>query len=317
MNPNSPLSYYQLGAVTVTNGSNTVEGYKTEWKSSELESKPIIGSTFTVDQANFYTVMDIIDDVTITLDKEYLGSTTDKTSYLIINQLDIDLTEDDRVTADAIIKAAAASAQKAHNWAVGPSGTEPDAPSDSNNAMFFALSAKSDAEQVSSDKTAVGEAVEVVLSVEEALDTMTAEAESLDPDAPATADWDRENAVMKFGIPRGKPGYTNNKINDVGDAAASIDLDANQGAVFLITLSQAMTTINVNAVGTDPTAALQCILILEQGTGSNKVTWDSSIKWPTSTPPHISYEAGKQDTVALLSVDEGETWLAFLSASGF
>ncbi len=118
MNPNSPMSYFQLGSVTVTEGSDTVKGYKTQWISTQLSSKPMVGSVFTIDNGNFYLVKQIVDDETIILNKKYIGPSNANTSYLLINQYDVDFTDDDKITADDIIKEANEAAEKAKDWAI-------------------------------------------------------------------------------------------------------------------------------------------------------------------------------------------------------
>ncbi|HDF8527422.1 TPA: hypothetical protein PEP05_000765 [Vibrio parahaemolyticus] len=168
MNPNFPLSYYQLGAVTVVNGTPTVIGYKTEWVSSKLESKPIVGSTFTVDQANFYTVLEVIDDETIKLDKDYIGSTTERTSYLIINQLEVDFTEDDRITAEAILAAAAASAQEAKDWAIKMDG--PVNSTEEYSSKYHAIEAKGFAEDAAASASEASDTAELLSAMKEKLD---------------------------------------------------------------------------------------------------------------------------------------------------
>ncbi len=105
MNPNRPLSYYQLGAITVTNGSKVITGYKTEWQSTLLQSKPMVGSLITVDQVKFYVIESIDDDSTIRINKPYAQAGQVNTSYLIINELKVNPAADDKALLGDILKA--------------------------------------------------------------------------------------------------------------------------------------------------------------------------------------------------------------------
>ncbi|EGR3070236.1 hypothetical protein DMW20_11790 [Vibrio parahaemolyticus] len=150
MNPNSPMSYYQLGAVTVTNGSKTVIGYKTEWETTKLQSKPVVGSVFTIDQSNFYIVDSIVDDETITLNKEYRGPSNTRTSYLLMNQLSFDITDDDKITAGDLIEAAGKAVDKAKDWAIKMDG--PVDPTSEYSSKYHATKSKEYAESAEADK---------------------------------------------------------------------------------------------------------------------------------------------------------------------
>ncbi|WP_045405404.1 hypothetical protein [Vibrio jasicida] len=126
MNPNSPMSYYQIGAVSVTNGSDIVRGYKTEWVKTDRAGKPRKGAIFTIDQANFYVVNEVIDDVTIRLTEPFIAPNQINTSYLIITQMAIDITIDDKVDLEDIINAFESYLQLAKDWAIKTDGPVED-----------------------------------------------------------------------------------------------------------------------------------------------------------------------------------------------
>ncbi|MFV8456071.1 tail fiber protein [Vibrio owensii] len=118
MNPSSPMSYYQVGAVTVTHDSTTVTGYKTQWVTTLRAGKPRVGSIFTIDQANFYVINEIVDDETIILNKPFIMPNQTNTSYLIINQMSLNITEDDQVTLDELLDSLQAYVDLARDWAI-------------------------------------------------------------------------------------------------------------------------------------------------------------------------------------------------------
>lgn len=126
MNPNTPISYYQSGVVTVTKGSNIVTGVDTYWVTSESNAKPLIGSVFTLDNANYYLVQAVIDDNTIELKSSYIEQNQSESSYLLINNMDIDLSGDDQITAGDLIEAANDAVALAKDWAIKMDGAVED-----------------------------------------------------------------------------------------------------------------------------------------------------------------------------------------------
>ncbi|MFM2625735.1 tail fiber protein [Vibrio owensii] len=123
MNPSSPMSYYQVGAVTVTHDSTTVTGYKTQWVTTLRAGKPRVGSIFTIDQANFYVINEIVDDETLILNKPFIMPNQTNTSYLIINQMSLNITEDDQVTLDELLDSLQTYVDLARDWAIKMDGS--------------------------------------------------------------------------------------------------------------------------------------------------------------------------------------------------
>ncbi len=149
MNPNTPISYYQNGVVTVTKGSNIVTGVETYWVTSESNAKPLIGSVFTLDNANYYLVQAVIDDNTIELKTNYIEQNQANSSYLLINNMDIDLSDDDQITAGDLIEAANDAVNLAKDWAIKMDGAvEGDEYSSKYNAHLSADSATESASYV-------------------------------------------------------------------------------------------------------------------------------------------------------------------------
>lgn len=95
-------------------------------------------------------------------------------------------------------------------------------------------------------------------------------------------------------------GYTEETYSANSGSAITIDL-AN-GTVQTITLT-ANTTITFPA----NTAGKSFLMVIKQdGTGSRTITWDSDVKWPSSTAPTITATASKADVFSF--VCDGTVW---------
>lgn len=95
-------------------------------------------------------------------------------------------------------------------------------------------------------------------------------------------------------------GYTEETYS--ANSSTAITLDLANGTVQTITLTDS-TTITFPS----NTAGKSFLLILKQdGTGSRTVTWDSDVKWPSSTAPTITATASKADVFSF--VCDGTYW---------
>ncbi|HBC3499801.1 TPA: hypothetical protein KDY90_002581 [Vibrio parahaemolyticus] len=296
--------WYRKGAVSVESGSKEVIGVKTYWVDDTI--KPLSGDIMLIADG-FYEIESIIDNNTITLYEPFTGNPPRNGEYAIIRHSSLNLTT--RVAAmvaqlvngkqslfDQVNDFYTSKADKIQ-FDIGDGMTTDVTPIQTLEANLTKL--------VEGIEPATGNEIKDIA------------VKQVQADEPATAVWDRNSGLLTFSIPQGKQGYSNNKINNLESGLETINVDVSQGSVFPLKLMQPTTTMNINVSNPDPSAAIQCILVLEQGTGSNKVIWPDNIKWPTSSNPHLSYEQGKKDTVALMSLDQGATWMAFLSGSGF
>lgn len=96
------------------------------------------------------------------------------------------------------------------------------------------------------------------------------------------------------------------------------------GTIQKIRLTHPTTDIVLLPFKTDPDATVrQLTLIVEQGTGSNLITFtkqsdgSNNVRWNNSRPPRLSYEADKADVITLLSYDKGINWLGFYNGGWF
>lgn len=112
--------------------------------------------------------------------------------------------------------------------------------------------------------------------------------------------------------------------------SATATVTATNGTVQRLRLSVPTTDIYLKPFSTDPDNTVrQLTLIIEQGTGSNLITFtprvdpDDATKqinvvhWNNDRPPRLSYEIDKADIVTLLSHDKGKTWFGFFNGGWF
>ncbi|HHP0467299.1 TPA: tail fiber domain-containing protein [Vibrio harveyi] len=96
-NPNHddrPISYYQVGTIELTKGSQTVIGHETFWL-SDLPCnynipRPQAGNLITIDNANFYIIKDVVSDTEIEIATPYNETSDDRVSYAVITSTFVD-----------------------------------------------------------------------------------------------------------------------------------------------------------------------------------------------------------------------------------
>ena len=94
--------------------------------------------------------------------------------------------------------------------------------------------------------------------------------------------------------------YTETSATNNSGAALTIDLTT--GTVQIVTL-----TNNCSFTFPTPTAGKSFLLLLKQdAVGGRTVTWPSSVKWPSSTPPTITSTANKADKYVFTA--DGTYW---------
>ena len=82
--------------------------------------------------------------------------------------------------------------------------------------------------------------------------------------------------------------------------------------VFKATLTAAVTQLSViNASGSNLNSQT-ITLLLTQGTGANKISWPSNVKWSYGREPVLTFTQNSIDVIQLLSVDGGSTWYGSL-----
>ncbi|HHA1303491.1 TPA: hypothetical protein ACOEDE_001254 [Enterobacter kobei] len=99
-------------------------------------------------------------------------------------------------------------------------------------------------------------------------------------------------------------------INNVED---TLELDMSDGKrVFKATLTAPVTQLSViNASGSNLNSQT-ITMLLTQGTGANKITWPSNVKWSYGREPVLTFTKDSIDVIQFLSIDGGSTWYGSL-----
>lgn len=99
-------------------------------------------------------------------------------------------------------------------------------------------------------------------------------------------------------------------INNVED---TLELDMSDGKrVFKATLTAAVTQLSViNASGSNLNSQT-ITMLLTQGTGANKISWPSNVKWSYGREPVLTFTKDSIDVIQFLSIDGGSTWYGSL-----
>jgi hypothetical protein len=105
-------------------------------------------------------------------------------------------------------------------------------------------------------------------------------------------------------------------VNTVAAAGTTEALDLNAATVHDITLDE-----NVTFTFTNPPAsgrAISFTVILRQdGSGTNTVTWPASVEWPGGSAPTITATASAVDIVVFTTVDGGTTYYGNIAGQAY
>lgn len=99
-------------------------------------------------------------------------------------------------------------------------------------------------------------------------------------------------------------------INNVED---TLEFDMSDGKrVFKATLTAPVTQLSViNASGSNLNSQT-ITMLLTQGTGANKISWPSNVKWSYGREPVLTFTKDSIDVIQFLSIDGGSTWYGSL-----
>lgn len=109
------------------------------------------------------------------------------------------------------------------------------------------------------------------------------------------------------------------RFGNSGDTGGdgTITLEVADGTIQYFKLIVPQTTFAIGSF-TDPSSTCrQLTLMIEQGTGANKINWPSNIKWNNGRDPVLSYISGKIDFLTLLTKDSGNSWYGFYNGGWF
>ena len=104
----------------------------------------------------------------------------------------------------------------------------------------------------------------------------------------------------------------NETYSAVTSSSGVVTIDCETGNVFNLTLSENVTSINLNNPPAAGTAYGLTLRIVQDST-PRTITWPASTKWSNGVSPIISAGSGAIDVVTLFTTDAGVTWYGFLA----
>lgn len=100
-------------------------------------------------------------------------------------------------------------------------------------------------------------------------------------------------------------------VNTVAAAGTTETLDGDDYNIHDITLDESVTF----TFTTGATVAQFTLILRQDGSGGNSVTWPGSVKWHSLTAPTILTSANAVHVLEFLTVNSGTTWRGFLASS--
>lgn len=101
-----------------------------------------------------------------------------------------------------------------------------------------------------------------------------------------------------------------------GVAGATINLNVTGATVVRATLVQDVTNFTLTGEVQDGEARTFTV-ILDQGVGSRKVTWDPRIKWSDNRQPTLSFDPSTKDIITIMVVGGLATFYGFFNGGSF
>ena len=101
-------------------------------------------------------------------------------------------------------------------------------------------------------------------------------------------------------------------VSTVAAAGATETINLNNGPVHDITLDENVTFTFSNPVASGRASSFTLIL-RQDGSGTNTVTWPASVKWAGGIAPTITADANAIDVLTFVTVTGGTEWLGFVA----
>ncbi|PIR39612.1 MAG: hypothetical protein COV35_03655 [Alphaproteobacteria bacterium CG11_big_fil_rev_8_21_14_0_20_39_49] len=100
-------------------------------------------------------------------------------------------------------------------------------------------------------------------------------------------------------------------------SSGSLTLDLENGNVFEVTLTENVTTVNLNNPPASGSGGSFTLILKQDATGGRSFTFPSSVEWSNGVSPTLSTAANAVDILTFLTIDGGTIWYGFLSGVNF
>jgi len=115
----------------------------------------------------------------------------------------------------------------------------------------------------------------------------------------------------------GGGGRPSNVAVELTATGGTVTVEAAQADYVRVTLVEPQTTMTLTPPPAVAGSVTTCNLILRQSTGSNKVTWPSSVRWAYKQVPVLSFAPNEEDHVTLVNFGTDDYWYGFLTGGWF
>lgn len=128
---------------------------------------------------------------------------------------------------------------------------------------------------------------------------------------------------------KNKLALTNYKVTDlilsnykeihtsVNVSGGILNIDLNQGNVFLINLNENVNTLNILNVPILDNIVVAFTMVITTSGANRTISWPNSIKWPASVAPVITIFTGKKDFFSFVTMDKGINWFGFIGGQNY
>ena len=100
-------------------------------------------------------------------------------------------------------------------------------------------------------------------------------------------------------------------------SAGTLTLDIENGNIFEVTLTENVTTLNINNPPASGKAGSFTLILKQDGTGGYTVTWPAAVKWAGGTAPTLSSGPNDIDIITFLTTDAGTAWYGMTAGLDF
>ena len=125
----------------------------------------------------------------------------------------------------------------------------------------------------------------------------------------------RQEAVPEQSVSTAPHGGGKETVSTVAAAGATETLNLATANLFDVTLDESVEFAFSGA--TNGTACAFTLIIRQDGSGGNSITWPSSVDWAGGTAPTISTTASDKSVLTFLTVDGGTSWFGALVGNDF
>jgi hypothetical protein len=103
----------------------------------------------------------------------------------------------------------------------------------------------------------------------------------------------------------------------VNVSSGVLNIDLNQGNVFLINLDQNVSNLNILNVPNLDNIVVAFTMVITTSGANRTISWPNSIKWPASAAPVITIFTDKKDFFSFVTMDKGVNWFGFIGGQNY